>query len=60
MQGSKIQRSNTIFFFGMHLQECVAIAYFQVPGNRKHDKRCEFFHNYLHYGASYAHETGGV
>ncbi len=44
----------------MHLQECVSIAYIQVPGNRKHDKRYEFFHSYLHYGASYAHETGGV
>jgi hypothetical protein len=47
-------------FFGVHLKKCVAIAYFQIPVNRKHNKRCELFNSYLHYSASYASETGGV
>jgi hypothetical protein len=47
-------------FFGKYLQECVAIAYFQLPINRKQEKRREFFCMCLHYGASYASETGGV
>jgi hypothetical protein len=44
----------------MHLKECDAIAYFQFLVNRKHEKRCEFFHSYLHYGASYAPAASGV
>jgi hypothetical protein len=38
-------------FFGKHLKECVAIAYFQWLVNRKQEKRCEFYRKYL--GASY-------
>jgi hypothetical protein len=32
----------------------------KVPVNRKHDKRYEFFHSYLSYGARCDPETGGV
>jgi hypothetical protein len=61
MQGTKIQHSNRkTLFFGMHLKECDAIAYFQFPVNRKHEKFCEILHSYLLYVASYAPETGGV
>ncbi len=60
MQGMKMQHSNSkTLFFGKHLQEFVAIAYFQWPVNRKQEKRCEFFtmvypHTYLWFQASYA------
>jgi hypothetical protein len=61
--GCRVQKFSVLTqkpFFGMHLEECVAIAYFQFPASRKHDKRCEIFHSYLLYGASYAPEAGGV
>jgi hypothetical protein len=61
IQGSKIQPSNSKnIYFCKHLKEGVAIAYFQLPVNRKKEKWREFFRMYLHYGASYAPETGGV
>jgi hypothetical protein len=61
MQGTKIQHSNSkTLFFGKHLKECVAFAYFQWPVNRKQEKRCEFFGKYLHNGASYTPAAEGV
>jgi hypothetical protein len=56
-ENSAFEHENSLF--GMHLNKCVAIANFQFPVNRKHDKRCELFNNYLHYGTSYAPQTGG-
>jgi hypothetical protein len=39
MQGTKIQHFNSkTLFLGKHLQECVAIAYFQLLVSRKHEK----------------------
>ncbi len=38
-KATKIQHSySKNSFFGKHLKECVAIAYFQLPVNRKHEK----------------------
>jgi hypothetical protein len=59
IQGKKSLLTQKLFF-NKHLKECVAIAYFQLPVNRKQEKRREFFRMYLHYGASYAPETCGI
>ncbi len=59
--GYEIHPSNSkTLFFGKHLKECVAIAYFQLPVNRKQEKRREFFRRCLHYGTSYAHAASGI
>ncbi len=47
-------------FFGKHLKECVAKRYRIFPVASKPQARKTSWIHYLHYGASYASETGGV